>query len=73
MDRKNLLKLANLIGEILENEPTDADLDYDETRIEIYDAIHNLKIVMEDAGYNFDEAEIAFDDEFDDIDEDEYY
>ena len=51
MDREKLLKLADLLGEILWSEPSDEELDYDETKIELYDALHNLKISLEENGF----------------------
>lgn len=51
MDREKLRSIYEMAKDILANEPTDEDLDYDETKIEIYANLHNFVEAMEYAGY----------------------
>ena len=50
MDRDVLFELAELVGKILETEPSDEDLDYNEDAIEVYASIHNLKEALKNIG-----------------------
>ena len=51
-DAEKLAMLAIIVNDIIgENEPSDEDLDNDDTAIELYDNIHNLKLSLEDMGY----------------------
>ncbi len=52
MDRKNIVKLAGIIGVLTENDkPSTADLDFDDAAIDLHDAIYKLKDTLEAAGY----------------------
>jgi len=43
---KNLIELKKMLIEILNHEPSDEELDYDEDKIEVYAEIHNLLEAM---------------------------
>ena len=43
---KNLIKLKEMLIEILNHEPSDEELDYDEDKIEMYAEMHNLLEAM---------------------------
>ena len=46
-----LTKIKELIDQLIgENEPSDADLDYNDAAIEVYADLHNLKAAMENMG-----------------------
>lgn len=54
MDREKLLTLKDLLTDLLMNEPSDEDLDYDDDAIAIYEELHNLKDAMENYGFDFE-------------------
>ena len=54
MDREKLLTLKNLLTDLLMNEPSDENLDYDDDAIAIYEELHNLKDAMENYGFDFE-------------------
>ena len=43
---KNLIELKKMLIEILNHEPSDEELDYDEDKIEMYAEMHNLLEAM---------------------------
>lgn len=49
-DRTKIQMLATILSDILANEPSDADLDYDDDNISLYDELHNLKNCFEQLG-----------------------
>ena len=51
MQREKLKEIYELARDLLLDEPTDEELDYDETAIEIYANLHNFVEAMEYAGY----------------------
>lgn len=50
MDREGLNKIAEILAHLLENEPSDEELNYDDDIIEVYAELHNLKEALENIG-----------------------
>lgn len=52
MDRANLLKISDIIDEMVgENWPTEDELNYDDDYIEIYQCLRNLKNALKNIGF----------------------
>lgn len=50
-DKPKLRILSEVVSDILANEPSDADLNHNQTAIDLYDRIHELKDALEEMGY----------------------
>ena len=49
-DRGRLMTVTEVIRDMLKNEPSDEELDYDDDKIKLYEDLHNLKEDLEDFG-----------------------
>ena len=49
-DRGKILTVTEVIRDMLKNEPSDEELDYDDDKIKLYEDLHNLKEDLENLG-----------------------